>query len=258
MESALDYYSARALLEWQVELGATESLLDAPLNRYEVPAKQDRPKPIKSDDAPRIQPKVDPVEVAKQVAAGAKSLDELQQALAAFNHCDLRRGARQLVFSDGNPAARVMIIGEAPGRDEDRIGKPFVGKAGQMLDRMFEAIDMGREAPDAAQSIYVTNVMPWRPPQNQIPNPEDIAMLRPFLQRHVELVAPDVIVLMGNMSCQAILGERGFNRLRGQWQQAFGRPALPMFHPEHLLTRPNAKREAWADLLNLQAKLREL
>jgi DNA polymerase len=151
-----------------------------------------------------------------------------------------------------------MIIGEAPGRDEDRQGKPFVGRAGQLLDRMFEALEMGREAPLSAQSIYITNVLPWRPPQNRDPLPEEIAMLGPFLQRHVEIVAPDVIVLMGNISCQAVLGRRGITRLRGNWQEAFGKPVMPMFHPAYLLRQPGAKREAWADLLSLQAKLREL
>ncbi|MCP9480651.1 uracil-DNA glycosylase [Shimia sp. CNT1-13L.2] len=259
MESALDYYTARALLEWQVDLGVTEAMLDAPLNRYEAPKKQ--PKPVKTPEAEApivAAPKIDPVVEAKAAVERVKTLDELKAAMAAFDHCELKKGARNLVFSDGNPAARVMIIGEAPGRDEDRQGKPFVGRAGQLLDRMFEAIEMGREAPLSAQSIYITNVLPWRPPQNRDPLPEEIAMLGPFLQRHVEIVAPDVIVLMGNISCQAVLGRRGITRLRGNWQEAFGKPVMPMFHPAYLLRQPGAKREAWADLLSLQAKLREL
>lgn len=259
MESALDYYTARALLEWQVDLGVTEAMLDAPINRYEAPKKQ--PKPVKTPEAETpivAAPKIDPVVEAKAAVERVKTLDELKAAMAAFDHCELKKGARNLVFSDGNPAARVMIIGEAPGRDEDRQGKPFVGRAGQLLDRMFAAIEMGREAPLSAQSIYITNVLPWRPPQNRDPLPEEIAMLGPFLQRHVEIVAPDVIVLMGNISCQAVLGRRGITRLRGNWQEAFGKPVMPMFHPAYLLRQPGAKREAWADLLSLQAKLREL
>jgi len=255
---SLDFHTARALLQWQVELGADEACLDAPVNRYEMPKAAPKPK-VSVEAAPvRAAPEVDAVAVARTAAAGAKTLEELRAAMAAFEHCDLKRGARNLVFSDGNPAARVMLIGEAPGRDEDRIGKPFVGKAGQLLDRMFEAIDMGRAAPISAQSIYITNVMPWRPPQNRDPEPGEIAMLKPFLERHVEIVAPEVIVLMGNISCQAVLGRKGITRLRGQWQEAFGKPVLPMVHPAYLLRQPLAKREAWADLLSLRAKLRSL
>lgn len=255
---SLDFHTARALLQWQVELGADEACLDAPVNRYETPKAAPKPK-VSVEAAPvRAAPEVDAVAVARTAAAGAKTLEELRAAMAAFEHCDLKRGARNLVFSDGNPAARVMLIGEAPGRDEDRIGKPFVGKAGQLLDRMFEAIDMGRAAPISAQSIYITNVMPWRPPQNRDPEPGEIAMLKPFLERHVEIVAPEVIVLMGNISCQAVLGRKGITRLRGQWQEALGKPVLPMVHPAYLLRQPLAKREAWSDLLSLRAKLRSL
>ena len=172
--------------------------------------------------------------------------------MEAFSHCDLKLGASQLVFADGRPGARVMIVGEAPGRDEDRAGRPFVGRAGQLLDRMLAAIGLGRDA-----SVYITNVMPWRPPQNRDPRPEEIAMMKPFLARHVALAAPDLLVLVGNISCQAVLGKRGITRLRGTWQEALGRPALPMLHPAYLLRQPLAKRETWADLLALQARLRD-
>ncbi len=261
MESALDYHTAAALLEWHVELGATEAILDAPLNRYEVPKEDPKKKAAKpasaSPSAPAPRPQVDPVVEAAKAAKAVGDLDALQAAMRSFEHCELKRGARNLVFSDGNPAARVMIIGEAPGRDEDREGKPFVGRAGHLLDRMFAAIDMGRDVPMSKDAIYITNVLPWRPPQNRDPKPEEIAMLRPFLERHVQLVAPDIIVLMGNISCQAALEKRGITRLRGQWQEAFGKPVLPMFHPAYLLRQPHAKRETWADLLSLKAKLEE-
>jgi DNA polymerase len=123
---------------------------------------------------------------------------------------------------------------------------------------MFDAIGMGRGAELSKNALYITNVLPWRPPQNRDPNPDEVAMLMPFVQRHVELVAPDVLVLMGNHACQAVLGKRGITRLRGQWEEALGRPVMPMFHPAYLLRNPHAKREAWADLLELQAKLRDL
>ncbi len=146
---------------------------------------------------------------------------------------------------------RLMIIGEAPGREEDREGRPFVGRAGQMLDRMLAAIGMNRK-----ENVYITNVMPWRPPQNVDPKPGDIAMMQPFVQRHVELAAPDVVILVGNISCQAVLGTRGITKLRGTWADAWGKPALPMFHPAYLLQNSTAKRPAWADLLEVQARLK--
>jgi len=256
MDSAQDYHHTKALLEWQIELGATEAILDTPVNRYETPEKPDIPVPAKAAPAPPVA-ETDPVGIARALATQAHDLAGLQSALAGFEQCDLKRGARNLVFADGNPEARVMIIGEAPGRDEDRAGRPFVGRAGQLLDKMLAAIGMARDAGDAEKSVYITNVLPWRPPQNRDPKPEEIDMLRPFVARHVELIKPQIIVLMGNISCQAGLGKRGITRLRGHWDTAYNTACLPMFHPAYLLRTPAAKREAWADLLALQARLRD-
>ncbi|WP_424985345.1 uracil-DNA glycosylase [Microbulbifer sp. S227A] len=256
MESALDHQTARALLEWQFELGVTDALGDVPVNRYDLPGaapwqqKRNAAKPAAAA-MPMAAPEEDPVAVAGAAAKQAGSLEALRAALSAFEHCELKKGARNLVFCDGVAGARVMIIGEAPGRDEDREGRPFVGRAGQLLDRMLAAVDLSRET-----SVYITNVLPWRPPQNRDPKPDEIAMMRPFLQRHVELAAPDLIIAMGNISCDAVLGRRGITRLRGNWGTAFGKPVLPMFHPAYLLRQPLAKREAWADLLSLQARLK--
>ncbi|WP_164659372.1 uracil-DNA glycosylase family protein [Tropicibacter sp. Alg240-R139] len=251
MESALDYHTARTLLEWQVELGVSETIGDSPVDRYSLPDKATKPKKAKAEQIVPAKPRdVDPVDIARRAAKAVTSLEHLQAAMAAFELCELKKGARNLVFADGNPEARVMIIGEAPGRDEDREGRPFVGRAGQLLDRMLEAIDLSRES-----SVYVTNVLPWRPPQNRDPRPDEIGMLKPFLERHVELVKPEVLVLMGNISCQAVLAKRGITRLRGKWDTALNLPAIPMFHPAYLLRQPQAKRQAWADLLELKAKL---
>ncbi|WOI55479.1 uracil-DNA glycosylase [Palleronia sp. LCG004] len=253
MENWESYMAARAALEWQIELGADEAIGDAPVDRY---AKTPEPEPaaeaepvqsVRQNDA-----HPDPVEVARRAAAAANGLEGLRAAIAAFEGCELKRGARNLVFSDGDPAARVMIVGEAPGRDEDLSGRPFVGRAGQLLDRMLGAIGLDREG---TGSVYITNVLPWRPPQNREPRPDEIAMMLPFVERHVTLADPEILILMGNVSCQAMLGRKGITRLRGQWSEAVGRPALPMFHPAYLLRNPAAKREAWADLLSLRARL---
>lgn len=246
-----EHMSLRAALEWQIEAGVLDTLGEAPVDRYAVPAAPERPKqPAPQEAGPVAAPKADPVAEATQVAAAAQDLAGLQAALAAFPHCELRRGARNLVFADGTPGARVMIVGESPGREEDRQGRPFVGQAGQLLDRMLAAIGLSR-----AESVYITNVLPWRPPQNRDPLPEEIAMMRPFVARHVALAQPEVLVLVGNISCDAGLGKRGITRLRGTWAEAWGKPALPMFHPAYLMRQPHLKREAWADLLTLKARL---
>ncbi|QIE46407.1 uracil-DNA glycosylase [Pseudohalocynthiibacter aestuariivivens] len=260
MDSALDYHSARAALQWQVELGADEAIGDAPVDRYALPdtapGKPARATPATPVQAPAAPAEADPVADARRMAQAAGDLDGLRAAMAAYQHCELKRGARNLVFADGQPGARLMVIGEAPGRDEDREGRPFVGRAGQLLDRMLEAIGMARGAEAMEQAVYISNVVPWRPPQNREPTPEEIAMMVPFMQRHVELAAPDVLILVGNISCVAGFGKRGITRLRGQWTEAYGLPAMPMFHPAYLLRQPRMKREAWADLLEVQARLR--
>ena len=249
----------KAALEWQIACGADEAIMDAPIDRTSLPEKLDpvaKPKAEATQTGPVPKVEVDTVAIAQAAADGADSLETLKAAMEAFEHCELKRGARQLVFADGQPKTRVMIIGEAPGRDEDMQGKPFVGRAGQLLDLMFSHIGLSRESPDRDSALYITNVLPWRPPQNRDPKPDEMAMMLPFVQRHVALINPDLIVAMGNHACQALLGKRGITRLRGNWDEALGKPVLPMFHPAYLLRTSDAKREAWADLLSLQARLR--
>ncbi len=243
------FYQALEQLRWQVELGVDECICDAPVDRYALEAVQAPPVAAPAI-APAAAVEVDAVAEARAAAEGAADLEQLRAALGAYPHCELKKGARNLVFSDGLPGSRVMLVGEAPGRDEDREGRPFVGRAGQLLDRMLGAIDLSRN-----ESAYITNVLPWRPPQNRDPKPEEIAMMKPFLERHIALADPEVLAIVGNISCQALLGKRGITRLRGEWTEALGRPALPMFHPAYLLRNPAAKREAWADLLALRARL---
>lgn len=259
--AAESWPAALAALDWQVEMGLGDWITDEPVNRYELPERLERPAApaVARASAPPPAPEPvrrDPVEAATQAAGQARTLEDLRAALMGFDLCELKKGARNTVFADGNPGARVLILGEAPGRDEDLEGLPFVGRAGQLLDRMFEAIGLSRQAPDPGAALYITNVMPWRPPGNRDPEPEEIAMMRPFLARHIALVDPEVIVTMGNTPCLALLNQRGILRLRGNWTQAFGKSVLPMTHPAYLLRNPAAKREAWADLLSLKARLR--
>ncbi|WP_209426030.1 uracil-DNA glycosylase [Pararhodobacter sp. SW119] len=267
MTAGMDWHLARALLEWQVELGATEAIADAPIDRFTAradptlapPESSTTPTPTRAAPArTTLANGVDPVSAAEAMAAAAPDLPALAEAVAAYPHCDLRKGARNTVFSDGNPAARVMLIGEGPGREEDQRGLPFVGAAGQLLDRMFAAIGLSRTSPDTSSALYITNAVPWRPPGNREPTAEELAMLRPFLVRHVELADPAVIVLLGNTACQAILGRRGIMRLRGHWTDAIGRPCMPTLHPANLLRSPENKREVWSDLLEIKARLRKL
>lgn len=257
MESGMDYHSALALLAWQVELGVTEAICDAPLDRFALESTVPQVRPAASSAAavsePVLVPGIDPVAAARAAAQAAGTLDALRAAIAGFEHCELKKGARNTVFCDGVPGSRVMVIGEAPGRDEDRDGRPFVGRAGQLLDRMLDAIGLSR-----TESVYITNVMPWRPPQNREPKPEEMAMMTPFLQRHVELAKPDILVLMGNVSCAAVLGRRGITRLRGNWTEVWGKPVMPMFHPAYLLRQAGEKKKAWADLLALNARLKDM
>lgn len=260
MESA-EFHSAAAMLAWQVELGADEAICDQPVNRYELPAALAKPaKAAGADPKAGTKPvpiakvaDVDVVAIARSLAAQAGDLDALHQAVAGFNHCELKRGARNLLFGTGVAGACVMVIGEAPNRDDDRAGVFLDGDAGQLFDKMFAAIDLTRAGD--APTLYLSHVMPWRTPQDRDPKPEELAMLKPFVERQIALVNPDVLVLMGNVACQSMLGKRGITRMRGDWVEVAGKPTLPMFHPEHLMRNPIAKRDAWADLLSIKARL---
>lgn len=193
---------------------------------------------------------------AREAAKAVRDLAALREALAQFDGCALKKTATNLVFADGNPEAEIMLIGEAPGADEDRQGKPFVGVSGQLLDRMMAAIGFDRS------TFYITNVCFWRPPGNRKPTEAELAAQLPFVTRHIELIKPKVLVLVGGSSAQGLLGlNDGITRLRGRWfdyaSPDLGAPipAIPIFHPAYLLRQPGLKREAWRDLLKLKARL---
>jgi DNA polymerase len=241
-------------LRWQVELGADEAIGDLPVNRFDVPEpkRPARPAPVESVAPP---PAAEEVGTAA-LAAGCADLASLKAAMAGFEGCALKAGARNLVFADGNPAARLMVIGEAPGRDEDIAGLPFVGRSGQLLDRMLAAIGLSRRADDPAASVYITNTLPWRPPSNREPSADEVAMLLPFLHRHIELKAPAALLLVGSAAVRTLMqtGD-GITRMRGRWLEWRGVPVIATFHPAALLRDGLKKREAWADLLALKARL---
>lgn len=258
MESHDTYWADRAALEWQVELGVTEAMLDAPLNRYEVPESAPKPVAAAKTNGPPMVPvpvQIDSGAEAKKVADGAADLPALKAAIDGFAHCDLKRGARNLIFAQGDAAARVMIIGEAPERDEDRQGVPFAGDQRTLLDKMLAAINFGVDHDDVSKRAYLTAAFPWSAGAMP-PTARDMATLKPFLERHITLANPDILILMGNTPCQMLLGKAGVSRMRGQWMDVLGRPAMPMMHPAKLMQTPLAKRDAWADLLAVQAKLR--
>jgi DNA polymerase len=265
----LDRDAALALLRWYVEMGADEAIGAEPANRFapapaiSKPAFPPRPQvaPTATVEPPKALTESlgEAAQSARLLAAHAETVEALAALIASFDGCSLKRTATNTVFADGNPAAPVLLIGEGPGADEDRIGRPFVGRAGQLLDRMLAAIQLDR------QSVHITNVVYWRPPGNRTPTTAEIASCLPFVLRHIALTHPKILVLAGATAAGALLpGGQGITRLRGRWFDleipglTEPVPTLPMFHPSFLLRTPERKREAWRDLLALRARLDEL
>lgn len=237
----------RSLLDWYAEMG-----VDVPKLPPARPVRVKRPLTKTVTPGPvQAHLKTSAVDLSK-----VRSLEALREAISAFDAGSLSDGTRQPVFSRGNPEAKLMVIGEAPGRDEDIQGKPFVGQAGQLLDRMLGAIALGED------DSYITNVMNWRPPQNRNPKPDEIELCRPFIEKHIELVQPEVLLLVGGISMTTLTGLTGIMKNHGQWQDVSvaGKtyPALPLYHPAFLLRRPELKKDAWRDLLALREKLLSL
>ncbi|MCU1386486.1 MAG: phage polymerase-related protein [Acidobacteria bacterium] len=251
-------------LNWLVEAGADEAVADAPVNRLVAKASvAPMPAPV-----PRVTPPIrapaplalddDAIGGAQAAAAAATTLEELRAALEAFDGCSLKRTATNTVFADGVASGGVLLIGEAPGRDEDRIGKPFVGRAGQLLDKMLAAIALDRKA-----NAYITNVINWRPPDNRDPTPEEAAACLPFLRRHIELAQPKIIILLGAVAARHVTGTtEGIMKLRGRWlEYRVGDrmvPLMPTLHPAYLLRQPAHKKLAWRDLQAVATKMEAL
>jgi uracil-DNA glycosylase family 4 len=263
---------AVALLRWYEEMGVDVAIDEMPVDRLAAPVRKLSAEPAAQEDAPfqRPLPARAPLaplapaptvpasdataRAAREVAKAANTLDELRQALESFTGCNLRLTATQLVFADGNPQSRVMLVGEAPGRDEDIQGLPFVGRSGQLLDRMLTAIGLDRT------SVYIANVVPWRPPGNRTPTPQETATCRPFIERQIELADPDFLVCLGGAAAKEIMStSEGILRLRGNWRDfdtgTRTIKVIATLHPAYLLRQPLQKRLAWRDLLMLRSAL---
>jgi uracil-DNA glycosylase len=219
------------------------------------PAAEPRPAAEAQPSAPALAvPSEAAVMTAREAARNAGSLEELRATLESFEGCNLRFTATRLAFADGNPKGRVMLVGEAPGREEDAQGLPFVGRSGQLLDRMLAAIGLDRSR------VYIANVIPWRPPGNRTPTPMETEICRPFIERQIELADPDLLVSLGGPATSQLLGTNvGITKIRGQWRSydtgVRQIRAMPMLHPAGLLRNPGMKRLAWRDLLALKAAL---
>ncbi len=257
-----------ALLDWYRAAGVDLAVGELPQDRFKSsikPAKAQTEKPDAAvrnpvpppasmqaapPEAPTAPLNADP-EAARELAAKAQTLEALEESLRNYDGCALKLRATQLVFADGNPEADVMVIGEAPGRDEDLQGKPFVGRSGQLLDRMLAAIGLDRN------TVYIANTVPWRPPGNRTPTPAEIATCLPFLHRQIALVAPKFIITVGAPAAQTLFDTKtAISRLRGQWQvleiEGLSVRAMPTLHPAFLLRQPAQKQLAWRDLLALR------
>ena len=246
---------ALASLRWQMEMGAVEGIRETPVNRFELAEPAPEPRqaaPVSSVSSPSFFP---------TRPGDCETLEELHQAIGAFPS-PLKAGARQAVIFDGSPQARLMVIGEAPGAEEDRRGLPFTGPSGKLLDRALARIGLDRHAGNPKDSFYLTNIAYWRPPGNRNPTAEEILPLMPFCQRHIALVQPELLLLLGNIACQNLLKTHtGITKLRGSWMEytppESGRPipVMPSFHTAYLLRNPAMKRLFWRDMLEIRLQL---
>ncbi len=260
---------ALVLLEWHRAMGVDEAIADAPQDWFAREPQADaspapsggaagqeiKRKPLERARAPLPQPPPaletsTGVMGARELARSAASLDELRALLENFEGCGLKKTASRLCLSRGSPKARLMLIGEAPGKDEDIQGEPFVGRAGQLLDRMLAAVSL------TEADVYITNLVFWRPPGNRTPSPEEVQVCQPFVERQIELLSPKILVFLGNAAAKQLTGAtEGIMKLRGKWLDYSGVRAMATLHPAYLLRNPIAKRHVWRDLLAIRDAL---
>jgi DNA polymerase len=265
-EARRERMAPHELLRWYIDAGVDEVIGEVPIDRFakpteRVPSPRQRiplASPEAAGDAPVERAAADSSS-AQLAAAACQSLAELRSALEAYEGCALKRTCQRTVFADGNPQARLMLIGEAPGADEDRLGLPFVGASGKLLDRILASIGLERA------DVYITNVVPWRPPGNRKPEPAEVQLCLPFIERHIVLVDPAVLVFLGSAPAAALLARpEAISRLRGRWMSyspsgsARPIPAMPTYHPAYLLRTPLQKRDVWRDFLAVRKRLDDL
>lgn len=272
-DSPLPRDDARQILEWHLAMGVDVAIADEPQDRYVESAaflaRRAAPRPAEPEavSRPAARPAAsaaallsspdEQATAAREAAGAATSLDDLRDILARFEGCPLKATATQLVFADGTPGARLMLVGEAPGREEDISGLPFVGRSGQLLDRMLAAIGLDRT------SAYIANVIPWRPPGNRTPTPQETETCLPFVRRQIELAQPDVLVALGGAAAQSLFRAKdGILKLRGRWldyEVSEGRRirAIATLHPAYLLRSPAQKTLAWRDFKAIRQALQE-
>jgi DNA polymerase len=242
-----------AMLEWYRRAGVDVAVGETPVDRLAAARPPRAAGPATIAALPEAVLRSDPAET-RALAATAETLEALRAIMEAYDGCALKARATQLCFADGNPEAEIMLVGEAPGSEEDLQGKPFVGRAGQLLDRMLKAVGLDRT------KVFIVNTVPWRPPGNREPSPEEMALCQPFLYRQIELVAPKLLVTLGNVPTKALFQtSSGITRMRGQWKDlTIGNhivPTLAMLHPAYLLRQPAQKGLAWRDMLALKQRI---
>lgn len=286
-----DLYLCKIALQWHLQQGVSHLISAEPVNAFVQEEKQERKEELQDNAQPSLQPATDlspnhndvkpsPVQPqaeegalgsaaakveAKKIAKTCQSLGELREAIAGFEGLSIKKTATNMVFSDGNPAANVMVIGEAPGADEDRLGKPFVGLSGQLLDRILASISLDRKAETPEESVYISNILNWRPPGNRTPSPMEIDISLAFIQRHIMLAKPKVLLFCGGVSAKALLGRtEGILKLRSQVHSYEGGlstgpvdhvgpiSGIATYHPAYLLRSPAQKKLVWADMLLLK------
>ncbi len=279
-------------LQWHLDAGADEALADEPVDATALKALSPRGEGLGEGDIKAMAagvavkpPSPNPLPAGEKALLGAsdarkesvrlakeaKTLDELREAIAAFDGLGLKKTATNLVFCDGNPLAPIMLVGEAPGADEDRLGKPFVGVSGQLLDKILACIGIDRAQEDPAQSIYISNILNWRPPGNRTPSPAEADVSLPFIEKHIALIKPKLLIFSGGVSTKALMGtDTNISKLRGlfheyipQTKELFDEPhaaipALATYPPSYLLNTPSQKGLVWQDMLMLQQKRREM
>lgn len=281
----MEQHALKAALEWYLDNGVDEALGDIPADYFALPppvngTKADADSPAQSSGAmsykaqaaqkvaaPVMLGAADARMEAIKLASAANTLDDLRAAVAAFDGITLKKTASNLVFGEGNLKAKIMIIGDVPGAEDDKTGRPFMGAAGFLFDKMLASIGLNRLPEDSPNSVYVSNIVNWRPPGNQPPAPGQIEASLPFIERQIQLIEPDILVFMGALPAQSLLGRsEGISKLRKGWHEFKGLalppdegrepiPALVTFHPSYLLGMPQQKRLAWADLLTLKTKI---